>query len=98
MSGKTTLLKHIYRALPLEKKTIFINGTELEKFSYRDSARQITIFPILLLATQQPGAKAITQQHYDNHPQGRPHSLFMKNWAVVSSPRILVSTGGLRLP
>ncbi len=43
MSGKTTLLKHIYRALPLEKKTIFINGTELEKFSYRDSARQITV-------------------------------------------------------
>ena len=33
-SGKTTLLKHIYRALPPEKSTVFINGREIEAFSY----------------------------------------------------------------
>ena len=42
-SGKTTLLKHIYRALPPEKSTVFINGREIETFSYRETARQVTV-------------------------------------------------------
>ena len=42
-SGKTTLLKHIYRALPPGKKTVFINGREIESYSYRDTARQVTV-------------------------------------------------------
>lgn len=42
-SGKTTLLKHIYRALPPEKNTVYIHGREIEKMSYRDSAREITV-------------------------------------------------------
>ena len=42
-SGKTTLLKHIYRALPPEKSTVFINGREIEAFSYRETARQVTV-------------------------------------------------------
>lgn len=42
-SGKTTLLKHIFRALPPEKNTVFINGTEIENYSYRETARQITV-------------------------------------------------------
>ena len=42
-SGKTTLLKHIYRALPPEKNTVFINGREIEAFSYRETARQVTV-------------------------------------------------------
>lgn len=42
-SGKTTLLKHIYRALPPEKSTVFINRREIESFSYRETAKQITV-------------------------------------------------------
>lgn len=42
-SGKTTLLKHIYRALPPEKNTVYIHGKEIEKMSYKDSAREITV-------------------------------------------------------
>ena len=42
-SGKTTLLKHIYRALPPEKSTVFINGRKIEAFSYRETARQVTV-------------------------------------------------------
>lgn len=42
-SGKTTLLKHIYRALPPVSKTIYVHGKEIEKYSYRDSAQQITV-------------------------------------------------------
>ena len=42
-SGKTTLLKHIYRALPPEKNTVFINGREIEAFSCRETARQVTV-------------------------------------------------------
>lgn len=42
-SGKTTLLKHIYRALPPAKKTVYIHGKEIEKMSYRDSARETTV-------------------------------------------------------
>lgn len=42
-SGKTTLLKHIYRAVAPQKKTVFINGREIESYSYRESARQVTV-------------------------------------------------------
>ena len=42
-SGKTTMLKHIYRALPPEKNTIYINGREIRTMSYKDSAREITV-------------------------------------------------------
>lgn len=42
-SGKTTLLKHIYRALPPEKHCVFINGREIESFSYREAAQQVTV-------------------------------------------------------
>ena len=42
-SGKTSLLKHIYRALPSEKRTIFIDNRELESYSYRETARQVTV-------------------------------------------------------
>lgn len=42
-SGKTTLLRHIYRALPTDKRTIFINDHALEEFSYRATARQVTV-------------------------------------------------------
>ena len=42
-SGKTTLLKHIYRALPPGKNTVFINGNDVESYSYRDTAKQITV-------------------------------------------------------
>lgn len=42
-SGKTSLLKHIYRALPSKKRTVFINGHEIESYSYRETARHITV-------------------------------------------------------
>ena len=37
------LLKHIYRALPPEKNAVFINIREIESFSYRETARQVTV-------------------------------------------------------
>ncbi len=42
-SGKTTLLKHLYRALAPKENTVFINGTAIEKFSYKETAREITV-------------------------------------------------------
>ncbi len=42
-SGKTTLLKHIYRALPTDRNVVFINGKSLEKYSYKESARTLTV-------------------------------------------------------
>ncbi|EMB27025.1 ABC transporter ATP-binding protein [Treponema denticola] len=42
-SGKTTLLKHIYRALLPKKDTVFINGKPIEHFSYKESAKHITV-------------------------------------------------------
>lgn len=42
-SGKTSLLKHIYRALPPKKRTVFINGREVESYSYRETARHVTV-------------------------------------------------------
>jgi iron complex transport system ATP-binding protein len=42
-SGKTTLLRHIYRALPPPRKAVYIHGKEIEKFSYRESAKELTV-------------------------------------------------------
>lgn len=42
-SGKTSLLKHIYRALPPQKRAVFLNGREIESYSYREAAQQITV-------------------------------------------------------
>lgn len=42
-SGKTSLLKHIYRALPVPKKTVYINGREIEALSYKDTAREVSV-------------------------------------------------------
>lgn len=42
-SGKTTLLKHIYRAIPPNKNTVYINGKEIESFSYKETAQQVTV-------------------------------------------------------
>lgn len=42
-SGKTTLLRHVYRALPPEAKTVFIQGRDIRTFSYRESAREVTV-------------------------------------------------------
>jgi len=42
-SGKTTLLKHIYRALPVDRHKVFINNKALEKYSYNESAKSLTV-------------------------------------------------------
>ena len=42
-SGKTTLLKHVYRALPVNKKTIYINNKALEDYTYKESAKALTV-------------------------------------------------------
>ena len=42
-SGKTTTLKHIYRALPPARNTVYINGQEIRSMSYKDSAREMTV-------------------------------------------------------
>ncbi len=42
-SGKTSLLKHIYRALPPQKRAVFLNGREVESYSYREAAQQVTV-------------------------------------------------------
>ena len=42
-SGKTTLLKHIYRAIPPRLNCVYINGSAVESYSYRQSARQVTV-------------------------------------------------------
>ena len=42
-SGKTSLLKHIYRALPPQKQAVFLNGREIESYSYREAAQQVTV-------------------------------------------------------
>ncbi|PIE98591.1 MAG: ABC transporter [Treponema sp.] len=42
-SGKTTLLKHLYKALIPNVNTVFINGTAIENFSYKESAQLITV-------------------------------------------------------
>lgn len=42
-SGKTTMLKHIYRVLPVKKNTVYINGKALESMAYSESAREMTV-------------------------------------------------------
>lgn len=42
-SGKTSLLKHIYRALPAEKNKVLINGCAIETYTYREAAKQVTV-------------------------------------------------------
>lgn len=42
-SGKTTVLKHIYRALATEKKSIYIDGKAIENYTYKDTARLLTV-------------------------------------------------------
>lgn len=42
-SGKTTILKHLYRVLPADKNKIFINGKAIEKTTYRENARAVTV-------------------------------------------------------
>ena len=42
-SGKTTFLRHLYRALPVAKKTVFIRGRGIEEYSFGESAREVTV-------------------------------------------------------
>ncbi|MGN0350929.1 MAG: ABC transporter ATP-binding protein [Roseburia sp.] len=42
-SGKTTFLKHIYRSLPAKKNTVFINHREIETYSYKETAKLLTV-------------------------------------------------------
>ena len=42
-SGKTSLLKHIYRVLPTKKKTVFLYDKPIENYTYKQSARNITV-------------------------------------------------------
>lgn len=42
-SGKTSLLKHIYRTIPTDDKTVYIYGKALEEYSVKESAREITV-------------------------------------------------------
>lgn len=42
-SGKTTILRHIYRALPVESRCVMINGQDLKAMSFRSAAREVTV-------------------------------------------------------
>ena len=42
-SGKTSLLKHIYRALPDKGKKIYIHDKLLSQYKHKESARKITV-------------------------------------------------------
>ena len=42
-SGKTTILRHIYRALPVEQNHVFIRGQDIETMSFRAAAREVTV-------------------------------------------------------
>ncbi|WP_038095853.1 ABC transporter ATP-binding protein [Treponema pedis] len=42
-SGKTSLLKHIYRVLPVVNKTVFINGKDINRMSIQETARFMTV-------------------------------------------------------
>ena len=42
-SGKTTMLKHLYNALIPMKKTVYINGKELEKYSQNEIAQNLSV-------------------------------------------------------
>ncbi len=42
-SGKTSLLKHIYRVLPVAADTVFVNGIDITKMSIKQSSKYITV-------------------------------------------------------
>lgn len=42
-SGKTSLLKHIYRVLPVRDRTVFINGKDINSMSVQETARFMTV-------------------------------------------------------
>lgn len=42
-SGKTTILRHIYRFINTEKNKVFLNKKCIQSYSYRDSAKEITV-------------------------------------------------------
>ncbi|SKC03225.1 iron complex transport system ATP-binding protein [Lachnospiraceae bacterium] len=42
-SGKTTTLKHIYRAIDPKDGVVYLNGKDVHSYSYRDSAREMTV-------------------------------------------------------
>ncbi|SES88024.1 heme ABC transporter ATP-binding protein [Anaerobranca gottschalkii] len=44
-SGKTTLLKNILKILPVEKKTIFLQGQDINKISIKNLAKKIAHVP-----------------------------------------------------
>lgn len=42
-SGKTSLLSHIYRALPVSDQIVYVGGRELNSLSYRESAQELSV-------------------------------------------------------
>ncbi len=42
-SGKTTFLKHIYRVLPSQKKTVFIEQKPIESIGFGETARKLAV-------------------------------------------------------
>lgn len=42
-SGKTTTLKHIYRAIEPDRKCVYIDGNEVHTLSYKESAKKMTV-------------------------------------------------------
>lgn len=42
-SGKTSLLKHIYRVLPVDNEIVLINDEDINSMSYRASSKIITV-------------------------------------------------------
>lgn len=42
-SGKTTFLKHIYRTIPVGSGKIFINDSDINALSYKDSSKLMTV-------------------------------------------------------
>ena len=42
-SGKTTFLKHIYRALPAPKKKVFVDDMSIDDISYKETARKLAV-------------------------------------------------------
>ncbi|MCR4758542.1 MAG: ABC transporter ATP-binding protein [Butyrivibrio sp.] len=42
-SGKTTFLKHIYRALPVDKGKVFVDDEAIENISFKDTAKKLAV-------------------------------------------------------
>lgn len=42
-SGKTTFLKHIYRAIPAPKKKVFLDDMSIDDISYKETARKLAV-------------------------------------------------------